>query len=311
MNRLEVNLPGLKLKNPIMPASGCFGFGEDFAEYYDLSILGSIMTKAATYEERVGNDLPRVCETASGMMNAIGLKNPGLKIVMEEKFPFLEQFDLPLIANVAGSTEDEYVKVCEIVSKAPNVKAIELNISCPNVKEGGVAFGTDPEVAARLTRKVKAVSSVPIYVKLSPNVTDIVEIAKAVEEAGADGITMINTLTAMRIDVKTRKPLLTNVTGGLSGAAIKPVAIRMIYQVSQAVNIPIIGMGGVETVDDVIEMILAGASAVAVGTANLINPMICPELIEGLPARMDELGIESIETLIQEVREERNLKARD
>lgn len=311
MNRLEVNLPGLKLKNPIMPASGCFGFGEDFAEYYDLSILGSIMTKAATFEERVGNDLPRVCETASGMMNAIGLKNPGLKIVMEEKFPFLEQFDLPLIANVAGSTEDEYVKVCEIVSKAPNVKAIELNISCPNVKEGGVAFGTDPEVAARLTRKVKAVSSVPIYVKLSPNVTDIVEIAKAVEEAGADGITMINTLTAMRIDVKTRKPLLANVTGGLSGAAIKPVAIRMIYQVSQAVNIPIIGMGGVETVDDVIEMILAGASAVAVGTANLINPMICPELIEGLPARMDELGIESIETLIQEVREERNLKTRD
>ncbi len=311
MNRLEVNLPGLKLKNPIMPASGCFGFGEDFAEYYDLSILGSIMTKAATYEERVGNDLPRVCETASGMMNAIGLKNPGLKIVMEEKFPFLEQFDLPLIANVAGSTEDEYVKVCEIVSKAPNVKAIELNISCPNVKEGGVAFGTDPEVAARLTRKVKAVSSVPIYVKLSPNVTDIVEIAKAVEEAGADGITMINTLTAMRIDVKTRKPLLANVTGGLSGAAIKPVAIRMIYQVSQAVNIPIIGMGGVETVDDVIEMILAGASAVAVGTANLINPMICPELIEGLPARMDELGIESIETLIQEVREERNQQIRD
>lgn len=306
MNRLEVNLPGLKLKNPIIPASGCFGFGEDFAEFYDLSILGSIMTKAATLEERVGNDLPRVCETSSGMMNAIGLKNPGLKIIMEEKFPFLEQFDLPLIANVAGSTEDEYVTVCEIVSKAPNVKAIELNISCPNVKEGGVAFGTDPEVAARLTRKVKAVSSVPIYVKLSPNVTDIVEIAKAVEDAGADGITMINTLTAMRIDVKTRKPLLANVTGGLSGAAIKPVAIRMIYQVSQAVNIPIIGMGGVETVDDVLEMIMAGASAVAVGTANLINPMICPELIEGLPARMDELGISSIESLIQEIKEERN-----
>lgn len=306
MNRLEVNLPGLKLKNPIIPASGCFGFGEDFAEFYDLSILGSIMTKAATLEERVGNDLPRVCETSSGMMNAIGLKNPGLKIIMEEKFPFLEQFDLPLIANVAGSTEDEYVTVCEIVSKAPNVKAIELNISCPNVKEGGVAFGTDPEVAARLTRKVKAVSSVPIYVKLSPNVTDIVEIAKAVEDAGADGITMINTFTAMRIDVKTRKPLLANITGGLSGAAIKPVAIRMIYQVSQAVNIPIIGMGGVETVDDVLEMIMAGASAVAVGTANLINPMICPELIEGLPTRMDELGISSIESLIQEIKEERN-----
>ncbi len=302
MNRLEVQLPGIMLKNPIIPASGTFGFGEEFADYYDLSVLGAIMTKAATLEERVGNDLPRVCETTSGMMNAIGLKNPGLDVIMKEKYTFLEAFDVPLIANVAGSTEEEYVEVCKRVGEAPNVKAIELNISCPNVKEGGVAFGTDPETAARLTRKVKAVATVPVYVKLSPNVTDIVAIAKAVEDAGADAITMINTFTAMKIDIKTRKPVLANGTGGLSGAAIKPIAIRMIHQVSQAVSIPIIGMGGVETVDDVLEMIMAGASAVAVGTANLHNPMICPELIEALPDRMAMLKIDSIEQLIKEVR---------
>lgn len=301
MNRLEVQLPGIMLKNPIIPASGTFGFGEEFADYYDLSVLGAIMTKAATLEERVGNDLPRVCETTSGMMNAIGLKNPGLDVIMKEKYTFLEAFDVPLIANVAGSTEEEYVEVCKRVGEAPNVKAIELNISCPNVKEGGVAFGTDPETAARLTRKVKAVATVPVYVKLSPNVTDIVAIAKAVEDAGADAITMINTFTAMKIDIKTRKPVLANGTGGLSGAAIKPIAIRMIHQVSQAVSIPIIGMGGVETVDDVLEMIMAGASAVAVGTANLHNPMICPELIEALPDRMAMLKIDSIEQLIKEV----------
>ncbi|WP_159649568.1 dihydroorotate dehydrogenase [Erysipelothrix aquatica] len=301
MNRLEVQLPGIMLKNPIIPASGTFGFGEEFADYYDLSMLGAIMTKAATLEERVGNDLPRVCETTSGMMNAIGLKNPGLDVIMKEKYTFLEAFDVPLIANVAGSTEEEYVEVCQRVGEAPNVKAIELNISCPNVKEGGVAFGTDPETAARLTRKVKAVATVPVYVKLSPNVTDIVAIAKAVEDAGADAITMINTFTAMKIDIKTRKPVLANGTGGLSGAAIKPIAIRMIHQVSQAVSIPIIGMGGVETVDDVLEMIMAGASAVAVGTANLHNPMICPELIEALPDRMAMLKIDSIEQLINEV----------
>ncbi|CAM4213094.1 dihydroorotate dehydrogenase [Erysipelothrix aquatica] len=302
MNRLEVQLPGIMLKNPIIPASGTFGFGEEFADYYDLSVLGAIMTKAATLEERVGNDLPRVCETTSGMMNAIGLKNPGLDVIMKEKYTFLEAFDVPLIANVAGSTEEEYVEVCKRVGEAPNVKAIELNISCPNVKEGGVAFGTDPETAARLTRKVKAVATAPVYVKLSPNVTDIVAIAKAVEDAGADAITMINTFTAMKIDIKTRKPVLANGTGGLSGAAIKPIAIRMIHQVSQAVSIPIIGMGGVETVDDVLEMIMAGASAVAVGTANLHNPMICPELIEALPDRMAMLKIDSIEQLIKEVR---------
>lgn len=301
-NRLKVSLPGLELKNPIMPASGCFGFGEEYSKYYDISLLGAIMAKAVTLEERVGNDTPRVAETRCGMLNAIGLKNPGLEVVLKEKYTFLANYDVPIIANVAGSTEDEYVEVCSRIAEAPNVKAIELNISCPNVSEGGVAFGIDPEVAYRLTKKVKAVTDLPIYVKLSPNVTDIVHIAKEVERAGADGISMINTLTGMRIDLKTGQPILANKTGGLSGPAVKPIAIKMIYEVSRAVNIPIIGMGGVETVDDVIEMYLAGASAVAVGTANFANPYVCKELIEALPAKLDELGYESIEHLIQEVK---------
>ncbi len=299
---LSVKLPGLDLKNPIIPASGCFGFGEEFSQFYDLSILGAIMAKAVTLHERLGNDLPRVAETTSGMLNAIGLKNPGLDVVLAEKYPFLAKYDVPIIANVAGSTEEEYVEVCRRVAEAKNVKAIELNISCPNVSEGGVAFGVDPVIAKRLTEKVKAVTDLPIYVKLSPNVTSIVEIAKAVEAGGADGITMINTLTGMRIDINSKKPLLANKTGGLSGPAVKPVAIRMIYEVSRAVNIPIIGMGGVETVDDVIEMYLAGADAVAVGTANLHNPMICKELIEALPERLESLGYNSIEQLREEVR---------
>ena len=303
MDRLKVSLPGLELRNPIMPASGCFGFGEDFAQYYNFNRLGAIMAKSATLNERVGNDMPRIAETSSGMLNAIGLKNPGLDIIMDEKYPFLAQFDVPVIANVAGSTEDEYVEVCRRIGDAPNVKAIELNISCPNVKEGGVAFGTDPEVAARLTRKCKAVTDLPIYVKLSPNVTDIVSIAKAVEAAGADGISMVNTFTAMVIDVKTRKPVLANKTGGLSGPGIHAIAIKMIYEVSRAVNIPIIGMGGVQTVDDALEMIMAGASAVAVGTANLSDPYACVKIIDGLEARMDELKIESIESLIKETKE--------
>lgn len=305
MSRLAVNIPGLTLKNPIMPASGCFGFGEEYAKYYDLSLLGAIMVKATTVEQRFGNPTPRVAETPSGMLNAIGLQNPGLEVVMNQKLPYLEAYDVPIIANVAGSTEDDYVEVCRRIGDAPNVKAIELNISCPNVKHGGIAFGTDPEVAYRLTKAVKAVSSVPIYVKLSPNVTDIVPIAKAIEEGGADGLTMINTLLGMRLDLKTRQPVLANQTGGLSGPAIKPVAIRLIHQVSHAVSIPIIGMGGVYTVDDVLEMYMAGASAVAVGTANFTDPYICPKLIDELPKRMDELGIESLEILISEVKEAR------
>ncbi|MBP1043354.1 dihydroorotate dehydrogenase [Vagococcus sp. BWB3-3] len=302
MSRLAVSIPGLALKNPIMPASGCFGFGEEYAKYYDLSLLGAIMVKATTVEQRFGNPTPRVAETPSGMLNAIGLQNPGLDVVMSQKLPYLEAYDVPIIANVAGSTEEDYVEVCQKIGDAPNVKAIELNISCPNVKHGGIAFGTDPEVAYRLTKAVKAVSSVPIYVKLSPNVTDIVPIAKAIEDGGADGLTMINTLLGMRLDLKTRQPVLANQTGGLSGPAIKPVAIRLIHQVSHAVDIPIIGMGGVYTVDDVLEMYLAGASAVAIGTANFTDPYICPKLIDELPKRMDELGIESLTALINEVK---------
>ena len=294
---LAVELPGLSLKNPIMPASGCFGFGAEYNKYYDISQLGAVMIKATTPEARFGNPTPRVAETPSGMLNAIGLQNPGLRVVMEDILPELAQKhpDLPIIANVAGSTQEDYVTVCQKIS--------QLNVSCPNVKHGGITFGTDPQVAKELTQAVKAVSQVPIYVKLSPNVTDIVPIAKAIEAGGADGFTMINTLLGMRIDLKTRRPILANQTGGLSGPAIKPVAIRLIKQVAQVSSLPIIGMGGVMTVDDVLEMYLAGASAVAVGTANFTDPYICPKLIEELPVRMAELGIESLAQLIKEVRE--------
>lgn len=306
-NPLHIQLPGLNLPNPIMPASGCFGFGDEYGKFYDLNKLGAIMIKATTPEARFGNETPRIAETPSGMLNAIGLQNPGLKVVQSEILPNLNKLypTLNIIANVAGSCEEDYVAVCEQIGDAPNVKAIELNISCPNVKHGGIAFGTDPKVAASLTAAVKKVAKVPVYVKLSPNVTDIVPIAKAIEDAGADGFTMINTLLGMRIDLKTRKPLLANQTGGLSGGAIKPVAIRLIHQVFHATNIPIIGMGGVQTVDDVLEMMMAGASAVAIGTANFTDPFICPKLIDALPTRMAELGINSLNELIQQVREEK------
>ncbi|MGG1678778.1 dihydroorotate dehydrogenase [Neobacillus sp. NRS-1170] len=294
MSRLTVSLPGLNLKNPIMPASGCFGFGREYSKFYDLSELGAIMIKATTVEPRFGNPTPRVAETRAGMLNAIGLQNPGLHKVMSEELPWLSQYDVPIIANVAGSLEEDYVQVAQEISKAPNVHALELNISCPNVKTGGIAFGTVPEVAKQLTRKVKEVSEVPVYVKLSPNVTNIVEMAKAVEEGGADGLTMINTLVGMRLDLKTGKPILANRTGGLSGPAIKPVAIRMIYEVSQAVNIPIIGMGGIQSAEDVIEFFYAGASAVAVGTANFVDPFVCPTIIEELPILLEKLGFEHI-----------------
>lgn len=298
MNRLSVELPGLQLKNPIMPASGCFGFGKEYGNLYDLSQLGAIMIKATTLETRFGNPTPRVAETAAGMLNAIGLQNPGLQGVMDNELPWLEQFDVPIIANVAGTETADYVEVAQKISSAPNVKALELNISCPNVKCGGITFGTDPQQAYDLTAAVKKVSEVPVYVKLSPNVTDIKEIAKAVEAAGADGITMINTLVGMRLDQKTGRPIIANVTGGLSGPAVKPVAIRMVYEVSQVVNIPIIGMGGVANVDDVIDFLSAGASAVAVGTANFVDPFICPTIINELPAKLDELEIDHISELV-------------
>jgi dihydroorotate dehydrogenase (NAD+) catalytic subunit len=298
MNSLNVSLPGLELKNPIMPASGCFGFGREFSQMYDLSQLGAIMIKATTLEPRFGNPTPRVAETSAGMLNAIGLQNPGLEKVVNEELIWLEQYDVPIIANVAGSQEEDYVAVAKRISESPNVHALELNISCPNVKTGGIAFGTIPEIAKNLTKKVKEVSEVPVYVKLSPNVTNIVEMAKAVEDGGADGLTMINTLVGMRIDLKTGNPILANRTGGLSGPAIKPVALRMIYEVSQQVSLPIIGMGGIESAEDVIEYFYAGASAVAVGTANFVDPFVCPKIIDRLPELIENLGYEHISECI-------------
>lgn len=297
MNRLAVELPGLSLKNPIMPASGCFGFGKEYAKLYDLSKLGSIMIKATTLETRLGNPTPRVAETASGMLNAIGLQNPGLEKVISEELAWLEQYDVPIIANVAGTLTEDYVEVAKHISKVKNVHALELNISCPNVKCGGITFGTDAAIAAELTAAVKAVSEVPVYVKLSPNVTDVGAIARAVEEAGADGITMINTLIGMRLDTRTGKPVIANGTGGLSGPAVKPVALRMVYEVSKQVSIPIIGMGGITTVDDVIDFMSAGASAVAIGTANFVDPFVCPTIIEQLPEKLDWLGLNNVSEL--------------
>lgn len=305
MNRLEVNLPGINLKNPIMPASGCFGYGDSFAKHYDLGILGALIIKSTTLEERIGNPAPQYVHRDRDVLNSVGLKNPGVEAVLQEKLPYLEQFDVPIIASVAGSTEEDYIEMCQRIGTAPNVKAIELNISCPNVKEGGVAFGTDPEVAARLTRRCKKVTDLPIYVKLTPNVTDIVQIAKAVEEAGADAISMINTITSMAFDLESRKPILGNLTGGLSGPGLKHVALRMVYQVSHAVNIPIIGIGGISTVEDVLEMLIAGASAIQIGTANYENPLICKQIIDELPQKLEALGIESIQALIEDVQSNR------
>ena len=298
MSMLAMELPGLSLKNPIMPASGCFGFGREYAQFYSLDVLGAIMIKATTDEARFGNPTPRVAETPSGMLNAIGLQNPGLTKVMSEELPWLSQYNVPIIANVAGSSVEEYVHVTKEISTVENVKAIELNISCPNVKKGGITFGVDPQIAGDLTKKVKEVSSVPVYVKLSPNVSNIVEMAKAIEQAGADGLTMINTLLGMRLDLKTAKPILANGTGGLSGPAIKPVAIRMIHEVSQQVHIPIIGMGGITSAEDVLEFFYAGASAVAVGTANFVDPYVCPTIIEELPRVLETYGYEHISECI-------------
>lgn len=297
MNRLEVKLGELTLRNPIMPASGCFGFGKEYSQFYSLDQLGAIAVKAATVEPRFGNATPRVAETRGGMLNAIGLQNPGLDKVLAEELPWLEKYDVPIIANIAGTTVEDYIEVATRISEAPNVKAIELNISCPNVKCGGITFGTDPIIAAELTKEIKQVSKVPVFVKLSPNVTNIVEMAQAVEKAGADGLSMINTLIGMRIDLRTKRPILANGAGGLSGPAIKPVAIRMVYEASQKVDIPIIGMGGIHSAEDVIEFFLAGASAVAVGTANFVDPYICPTIIDELEGWLDKMGVDQISEL--------------
>ena len=295
---LRVDLPGLHLKNPVIPASGCFGYGREFAELYDLSLLGGIAIKSATPKERIGNPVPRIAETPGGMLNAIGLQNHGVDYIVEKELPWLAQYDTEIIANVAGATEEDYVEVIRKMNSSPVVKAYELNISCPNVKHGGIGLGTDPKLAAQVTRMAKEVSEKPVYVKLTPNVTNIVEIAKAVEEAGADGLVMINTLLGMRLDLKTAKPVLANTTGGLSGPAIKPVAIRMVYQTAKAVNIPIIGVGGIMCAEDVLEFLYAGASAVEVGSANFHDPYICPKIIEDLPRVLEKYGYQSVKEAI-------------
>ncbi|MBS5588143.1 MAG: dihydroorotate dehydrogenase [[Clostridium] spiroforme] len=299
MANLKVSLPGLNMKNPIIPASGTFGFGYEFSKFYDINILGSMMLKGTTLEPRYGNPLPRIAEGPSGLLNAIGLQNPGVEAVMNEELEKLRPlYDDKVIANIGGSTPEDYVETAKRLSNHDMVGALELNISCPNVHSGGIQFGTNPEMAADLTRRVKEVSKVPVYVKLSPNVTDIVVMAKAVEAAGADGITMINTLVGMRFDFKTGKPIIANKTGGYSGPAIFPVALRMVYQVSQAVKIPVIGMGGIQSARDVIEMMSAGASAVAIGCQNLIDPYACKKIIEDLEGLLEQLGIDDINDLV-------------
>lgn len=295
---LSVKLPGLNLKNPIIPASGCFGYGREFAELYDLSKLGGIAIKSATPKERFGNPTPRIAETPMGMLNAIGLQNHGVDWIIENELPFLSQFDTEIIANIAGATEEDYIEVIEKMNDNPVVKAYELNISCPNVRHGGMGLGTSPELAAEMTRRAKSAARKPVYVKLSPNVTDIVSIAKACEKAGADGLVMINTLLGMRMDLRTAKPLLANGTGGLSGPAIKPVGIRCVYQCAQAVSIPIIGVGGISNAADVVEYLYAGASAVEVGAANFIDPYVCLAIIEQLPEVLEKYGNTSVKEAI-------------
>lgn len=291
----KVTLTGITLDNPIIPASGTFGFGAEFAPLYDLNILGSISIKGTTAKPRFGNPTPRIAECRSAMINSVGLQNPGIDAVCERELPELAKiYKKPVIANISGFSIDEYVLCAKAMDKAPSVGIIEVNVSCPNVHGGGMSFGVTEQGAAEVTKAVKAVTNKPVYIKLSPNVTDIAAIAKACEDAGADGLSLINTLLAMRIDLRTKKPVLANKMGGLSGPALFPMALRMVYQVYEAVSIPIIGMGGVESAEDVLEMILAGATAVQVGATNLIDPFACKKIIDSLPAAMKKYGISSL-----------------
>ena len=299
MVNTKVNLCGITLDNPIIPASGTFGFGYEFAELYDINLLGTFSFKGTNLEPRFGNPTPRIAECTAGMINAVGLQNPGVDKVISEELPKLAKcFHKPVMANVSGFSVPDYAATCEKLDKCDQVGWLEVNISCPNVHGGGMSFGTSPEAAAEVTRAVKAVTTKPVIIKLSPNVTDIVAIAKACEEAGADGISLINTLLGMRIDLKTKKPVIANKMGGFSGSAIFPVAVRMVYQVAHAVNIPVVGMGGVTTAEDVIEMMLAGATAVQVGAANLVEPYACKNIIEDLPAVMQKYGINDLNDII-------------
>ena len=299
MGSLNVNLCGIELSNPVIPASGTFGFGYEFAELYDINELGTFSFKGTTKDPRFGNPTPRIAECYSGMINAVGLQNPGVEKVIAEELPKLKTcFKKPVMANVSGFAIEDYAYTCEKLDKEEQVGWLEVNVSFPNVHGGGMSFGTQPEAAAAVTKAVKAVTKKPVIIKLSPNVTDIVAIAKACEEAGADGISLINTLLGMRIDLRTRKPVIANKMGGFSGPAIFPVAVRMVYQVANAVNIPVIGMGGVSTAEDVIEMMLAGATAVEVGAANLVNPYACRDIIRDLPEVMEKYGIKNLNEII-------------
>ncbi|MBQ1465950.1 MAG: dihydroorotate dehydrogenase [Eubacteriaceae bacterium] len=299
MAELKTTLCGIELDNPVIPASGTFGYGKEFTEFYDINILGSFSFKGTTRDERYGNPTPRIAETPSGMLNAVGLQNPGVEHVIENELAWIrDNFRKPVMANVSGFSEEEYVYCTARLSEEDTVGWIELNISCPNVHGGGMSFGTDPSMAFSVVKAVKKVSRKPVIVKLTPNVTDITQIARACEDAGADGLSLINTLLGMRIDLKSRRPLLANVTGGLSGPAVFPVALRMVYQVSKAVSIPVIGLGGISTARDVIEMMMAGATAVEVGTANLTDPMACKKIIDALPGEMDRLGIDRLSDII-------------
>lgn len=299
MGSLKVNLCGIELDNPVIPASGTFGFGYEFAEIYDINRLGTFSFKGTTKDPRFGNPTPRIAECTAGMINAVGLQNPGVEKVISEELPKLRKcFNKPVMANISGFSVDDYAYTCEKLDKEEQVGWLEVNISCPNVHGGGMSFGTSPEAAAEVVRAVKAVTTRPVIVKLSPNVTDIVAIAKACEAAGADGISLINTLLGMRIDLRTRKPVIANKMGGFSGPAIFPLAVRMVYQVAHAVKIPVIGMGGVSTAEDVIEMMLAGATAVEVGAANLVDPFACLNIINSLPETMKKYRIENLSDII-------------
>jgi len=294
----RVDLCGIELTNPVIPASGTFGYGHEFAAHYDINCLGTFSCKGTTREARYGNPVPRIAEAPGGMLNAVGLQNPGVDAVIEEELPKLEKvFHKPMIANVSGFSVDEYVYTARRFSECDQVGWIELNISCPNVHGGGMSFGTDPKCAFEVVSAVRRAVKKPLIVKLTPNVTDIVTIAKAAEDAGADGVSLINTVLAMRFDLKTRKPVLANTTGGLSGPAVFPLALRMVYQVSRAVSIPVVGMGGVSSAEDVLEMLMAGACAVEIGAMNLVKPTICRDIIHDLPAAMERYGIQSLKEL--------------
>ena len=295
---MNVTLCGIELDNPVIPASGTFGYGHEFAELYDINLLGTFSFKGTTLLPRFGNETPRIAEAPAGMLNAVGLQNPGVERVISEELPKLSScFHKPVMANVSGFSVSDYVRTCTALDRVPQVGWLEVNISCPNVHGGGMSFGTDPKSAADVTQAVKSVTTKPVILKLSPNVTDIVSIARACADAGADGISLINTMLGMRIDLKTRKPILANTTGGYSGPGIFPVALRMVYQVAHAVSIPVIGMGGVSSAEDVLEMMMAGARAVEIGAANLVDPWACPKIIEALPSIMDRYGIQSLKEL--------------